>query len=77
MDKSRHPDKILLPGHKNYESDEVESDKSLILHKIQGQEFYITQYEALDIINQLSGDLVVRGRIAGLEESSEQHKKTL
>lgn len=72
-----HPDKILLPGHKNYKSDEVESDKSLILHEVQGQKFYITQYEAIDLINQLSGDLVVRGRIAGLEKSSGECKKTL
>ena len=59
--QDRCPDKIYLPGHKK---DVKEEDKSLVLLRVEGQQFYISANEAIEIINNLSGALVVRGRVS-------------
>jgi len=59
--QDRSPDKIYFPGHKKHIK---EDDKSLVLLRVEGQQFYISVNEAIEIINNLSGALVVRGRVS-------------
>jgi hypothetical protein len=69
MDKA--PDKLYLPGHPKY-NPVTEQDKSIAFHYEERVDF-ITRKKAIDIINQLSGILLVDGDRAGHGESQKKY----